>query len=465
MTRISIIVGALALAFSATTAQSQTLPPFVGCGGINPTKPTITPTFQASNGEFTNLGFECQMWQNFIYVNWPALAGQRGAPNPKAKFGASGPTVWETYKTVDQVFLPGAVDPGPWDSNRLLATLGNSLAAQVASGRVRYLTMESKVSRPVLANIARHASVNPTILNSITQAAGGTLYDLNGRPVYYEVAMDRDEYEYIVQNKFYNANEQIAYAQTTDIVLPSGKTKYGDNGALEVKAAWKILSVAEIKSGRFHTIQAVIPGTAALAPVTVGLVGFHMYLPSIGQGVWATFAQVDNAPLLSEVNKSKGPFNFYKPPCWPPTCQIVVPYNVENANPGQVVQIQPDDPSAAQLNAYMQALIKQYDPKTPWQYYKIVNIQWSTTLNEIGKIPPPSNAPLPYGKPPNNTVVNAVLETFVQTTNTSCLGCHQGATVASSGDNSPNYATAYSFIFSAAQVPPTVPVLPPEPPK
>ena len=452
---ILIAFGALALALTASPAQSQ-LPPFVGCGGINPTKPTITPTFQVSNGEFTNLGFECQMWQNFIYVNWPALPGQRGLPNTGARFGAPGPTVWETYKTIDQVFLPGAANPGPWDQAVPLAVLGSNLASQVAAGRVRYLTMENKISRPVLANIARHAATNPEILNSITQAAGGTLYDLSGRPVYYEVAMNRDEYEYIVENGLYDANKQIAYAQTTNIILPSGTTKYGQYGSLEVKAAWKVLSPGEIKSGRFHTIQALIPGIAAIVPprpVTVGLVGFHMYLPNIAQGVWATFAQIDNAPLLSEMNKSKGPYNFYKPPCWPPTCQIVIPYNVKNANPGQVVQIQPDDNSAAQLNPYMQALIKQYDPKTPWQYYKIVNIQWSEAA-DISKITPPSNAPLPYGNPPNNTVVNAVLETFVQTTNTSCLGCHQGATVASSGNNAPNYTTAYSFVFGAAQTPP-----------
>jgi hypothetical protein len=362
--------------------------------------------------------------------------------------------VWESYKTVEQVFLPGAANPGPWDTIKPPSTLAASIAARVSTGSVRVLRMESKVSRPVLANIARRAAtIDPAVLNSITQAAGGTLYDLNGNPVYYEVAMNRDEYEYIVQNGLYNANTQATYAQTTDIVLPSGQTKYGQYGALEVKAAWKILSPAEIKSGRFHTVQALVPGTAALAPVTVGLVGFHMYLPNIGQGVWATFAQIDNAPLRSEMFKSKGPFNFYKPPCWPPTCAIVVPYNVENANPGQVVQIQPDDPSAAQLNPYMQALIRQYDQKSPWQYYKIVNIQWSETTTDIGKIPPPSMQPLPYGKPPNDTVLNAVLETFIQQPGNSCLACHRTAGIASSAQNVP--ATAYSFVFSAAQTPPS----------
>ena len=88
---------------------------------------------------------------------------------------------------------------------------------QIATGRLRFLTTESKVSRPVLANIARHAASDPAILNNITQAAGGTLYDLNGKPVFYEVAMNRDEYEYIWQNGFYNAKTQIDYGKTGDL--------------------------------------------------------------------------------------------------------------------------------------------------------------------------------------------------------------------------------------------------------
>ena len=205
---VLIAFGALAFALAATPAQSQ-LPPFVGCGGIRPTKPTITPTFQVSNGEFTNLGFECQMWHNFIYVNWPVMPGQRGVPNKQAKFSAPGPTVWESYKTIEQVFLPGAANPGPWDTVKPASTLAASLAARVSSGSLRVLKMDSKVSRPVLANIARQAAtMDPEVLNSITQAAGGTLYDLNGNPVYYEVAMSRDEYEYITQNGLYNATDR-----------------------------------------------------------------------------------------------------------------------------------------------------------------------------------------------------------------------------------------------------------------
>ena len=45
------------------------------------------------------------------------MATSAHAPNRTvARNGAPGPTVWESYKTVEQIFLPGAADPGPWNA-------------------------------------------------------------------------------------------------------------------------------------------------------------------------------------------------------------------------------------------------------------------------------------------------------------------------------------------------------------
>ncbi|HEY5278498.1 MAG TPA: hypothetical protein VIJ67_01975 [Pseudolabrys sp.] len=440
---------ALVLVAGATMAHAQTAPKF-GCGGSPPQPPpTLTPTFSTSAGDRTNLGFECMMWQNFVYLNWPAARGQRGVPNKNAKFGAPAATVWETYKTAGESFPPGGRNPGPWDGLRLLTTLETGLAQRVASGAVRHLTMRSKISRAVLNNVAEHASViPPDILRSITQAGGGTLYDLNGKPVYYEVAMNRDEYEYIVQNGLYNADTQATFGATNVIVLPDGPSKYGQLGALEVKAAWKILSDTERKSGRFHMVPAILPGSFVL--VTVGLVGYHVFLPVSGQGVWATFAQVDNAPVQGQPVTGKS--NFYDPNCTQDGKPC--PVNVKDADPGQVVQVTPDEASTPQLNAYMQNLIRQADPKSPWQYYKIVNIQWPLNPVDVAKQAAPLNVPLPNGNPNSATVVNAVLETFKQQPGTGCLTCHIYGSVASSSSRGPNYATDYSFVFGHATSPP-----------
>src|SRR5580692_7432920 len=44
-------------------------------------------------------------WQEFIAVNWPALAGQRDTPDTAQKFGTgSGPLVWQTYRSKVEIF-------------------------------------------------------------------------------------------------------------------------------------------------------------------------------------------------------------------------------------------------------------------------------------------------------------------------------------------------------------------------
>ncbi len=449
--RLQLFATLASLAIAGAMPAHAQQPPSYSCGDIpNPNSvPKIEATFRTNAG-LNNGGFDCMAWQDFIYFMWPAAPGQRGIPKPgPARLGDAGPTVWETYRTVDTVFLPDAQNPGSWNTPPLLATLQGSLAQQVASGAVRHLTMMSKISRAVLADTLRSGSAMPqTILDAIAQAGGGTLYDLNGNPVYYEVAMNEAQYDFIVDNKLYDANQQASFAQTTVIALPGNTV--GAGSSVEVKAAWKILTPAEKNSGRFHTTQALIQGS--LTPVTVGLVGFHAFISRGDQGAWATFAQVDNAPVQAPV--TSGTFNFFNPRCkGPADITTPCPYNVKNADPGQVVQITPDDATADRLNAYMHGLLKQYDPKSPWQYYNLVNVQWPTLPVPLSSLKAPATQPLPDGTPNDPTLVNAVLETFLQQANVGCIECHQYAATAASGGNKPATYAGYSFMFERASTP------------
>ena len=261
-----------AITFAATAHAQQ--PPTFRCKeviippGPDPDLPKIAPNFRSTT-DLSENEFDCLAWQDLIYLMWPAQANQRGIPDTYRKLGASGPTVWESYRTADTVFLPEGRDPGPWQQLQLMTTLQPSLAQQVANGAVRNLTMTAKVSRPVLSTILQNAAAfPPAILKGISQAGGGTLYDLNGFPVYYEVAMDKPQYDYIRDHQLYNAYRQAVYARTNVISLPAG-TKDNPLGAVEVKAAWKVLTDAERHSGRFHTIQALLGGSKNT--VTVGL--------------------------------------------------------------------------------------------------------------------------------------------------------------------------------------------------
>lgn len=209
-----------------------------------------------------------------------------------------------------------------------------------------------------------------------------------------------------------------------------------------------MLSDAEQKSGRFHIIEALIDGSKT--PVPVGLVGFHVFVANGGQGGWGTFAQVDNAPVKNPA--TSGNFNFFNPKCTVPGTTNPCPPNVKDANPGQVVQITPDDSTAERLNTYMHTLLKNYDPNTPWQYYNLVDVQWAKPV-EISKLSSPLSVPLPDGNPNRQIVVNAVLETFVQSDGIGCFSCHTYATIAGSGGIKPPYAASYSFVFGRATTP------------
>jgi len=100
--------------------------------------------------------------------------------------------------------------------------------------------------------------------------------------------------------------------QNNVIILP-GSTATAQ-AAVEIKAAWKVLTPAETRSGRFHTVQALLDG--AQQPVTVGLVGFHFFLSNGGQGSWATFAKWTMRRCSRPA--TSGTFNFFNPKCTVP---------------------------------------------------------------------------------------------------------------------------------------------------
>jgi hypothetical protein len=452
MPRIFAVLALVVATAGPAIAQGNFCGGFGGSGHPN-IEPVVYPGLKFDR---SHPGFDCQAWQAFVFLNWPALqliGTPRGTPNAKAKFGAPGTTVWETYKTVDQTFLPAGADPGKWDP-ALPPTAGipKGLALRVGTGQVRALARTSKVSRAVIANVTR-AGIDPATLNSITQAGGGTLWDQQSVPVYYEIAMNKDQYQFIQQNGLFNANTQLTYAKQTNIVLPSGKTQFGDVGAIELKAAWKVLTPAEAKSGRFHTAQAIIVGSPPpQRPVTVGLVGLHIFqmLEGTAQGMWATFAQDDNAPVQGSIGK--GPYTFYNPDCKPAPCAV----NEESSvpTPTQVVQMFPTDQQAAGVNKNMKQMMATYGAG-PWQHYSLVNVQWPLQPAPLGTAP--QNEPLPLGGPNTDTLMNAVLETFQQTSGTSCLACHQYGSISTrqvpSVTPAPQNGSSYSFMFGYASAP------------
>jgi hypothetical protein len=180
--------------------------------------------------------------------------------------------------------------------------------------------------------------------------------------------------------------------------------------------------------------------------VTVGLVGMHVFASGGPQsvGLWATFYQVDNAPVAGTTPTGSYSFN---------QVGSSTPPNTVGTNPTQVVQNFPDTPLAASVSKQAHDIIVQGNAASPWQYYRMVDSQWSRTVQDFAS-PVPIAVPLATGDVSTTTLVNPVLETFMQQSGTSCLGCHSFATTAQSKSTT---ATGFSFMFGNAKSAPKKP--------
>jgi hypothetical protein len=385
------------------------------CGPYLNARLELAPVIQTEfAGSANDPAFGCLAWQSLIYLNWPARGP--GEPDPNVRFGGQGPAVWETYKRIEEIFRPHAEAPSPWEGHDL----------QRGAARA---------------------------LHTIHQTGGGILVDRAGRPVYYEMLINRDEFNYIVAHRLYDAEAQLAFAETSGIVLPAGPTReYGPVGTIEIKAAWKVLTAAELAQSprRFYSAEAALEdGTRA----TVGLVGFHLNQRIVGftQGVWASFVQIDSATLAESEGEAHS-YSFFDPACT--RCEVNV--RTEPPKSTQVQQVFPVAPSVREINAYAHDLVRAADPASPWQFYDLLGVQWPQfALGLPAPVPDPRRhlargVPLSVGTPSTLTLMNPVLETFQQSPNVSCLGCHANGGTALPAASGP-LAADYSFLFAHAQ--------------
>ncbi len=358
--------------------------------------PTQAPDPGAGFSEFSDFA-----WRQFVALNWPVLADQRGQPNCDAHLGDGDPTVWESYKTTSEIFFPDARDPGPWNTGL---------------GAERILTQAAK------------ADAKLPVEEQIAQAVGGWLIDQRGKPAYYSISVDKTSYDYVVTNGYYNA-EVVSAAPK--IAFPSG--------ALEVKASWKILTDAD-DPARYHRMQARVATfddngqpTGDTEAATVGLVGMHIVYKAEGfpQWTWATFEQIDN------VDPHQGHASFYNADCSGDYCTPNISPKTSGqpfTMPNQITRITPILPTVAEVNTTWQAKVA----GTPWQYYQLISPQWPTDPNDPGN---------PQGSPTPGVVANVTMESYIQSTS-SCMDCHSTARVPGG-----RVKSDYSFIFLFAKTP------------
>ena len=360
-------------------------------------------------------------WQSFVALNWPALSGQRGVPDPAKVIGQPGGVVWHTWKTPDEIFYPEGQAPPPW--NQYGGQLPPQCVSVGATSNSFVLQRTSKVP----------GDINNAAIQAAKEAVGGTLTDQHGNLARYEVRLNQATFNAIVGPKYYTVQAQNNASEIS--FAP---------GVMEVKAAWREMTSADPPSvvSRYYTETAWIytppfgPDPPTCVKGTVGLVGLHVTqkTPTLPQWTWATFEQIDNVP--PQASGYTGPLSFNNPNCPVTKCppnQSTEKNGVPTGIPTQVTRVVPIGQAAAAANPLWQQSLRRAVATSPFQYYQLIDIQWPQTPGR-----PPAGNPTP------GFLANTVMETYV--TESTCINCHFTARTKSG-----NLSSDYSFMLAEAQ--------------
>jgi hypothetical protein len=425
---------------------------------------TLHPETSLDTANWSNLAkikrmFNIYSWQSLLAINWPT--DDQG--NPLPDFTSNGNPEWMQWKEAYEVFRCGGEVPTPWGAERIVPCADSSLLLRMGNSISR-TSIKDKRTRILYLT-------NKNFANETTQAFTSGLKDKNGNLVYYEILMNREEYDYIGQNSLYNLDGQIAYANKspdsiTPASFPSGIYNTPQKGAIEIKLAWRVLDPAKGDDpSRYITADSYIPDAAGsnFTMKKVGLVGFHIAQnpTSCQQWVWSTFEHVDNLNTntidAAVAGQKLTRPSFYKD--YDPThITNTAKYNGNGTSDTALSFTQcqrrisiPNDVAA--LNREVRGMLK--DMGSAWQYYELIDTQFPTN---------PAIAPTVYDPAKNNTaesiinvsggrptpayLTNITMESYFQVGNQradslikfigsttkvfgtqSCIGCHSSAAI------------------------------------
>ena len=394
-----------------------------------------TPIQNPTQMDWLELG-----WQSFIALNWPASTTSGaigGQPNEGLNItsptAASGPTVWLTYLSKEQVFQPNAANPGTWTAPTLAAPTKED--------------PETGKMIPVIGGLSKGTAAG--VDDEFDEAGTNSpVIDQNGNYVLFEIRLAQAEFTYIANNKYYNADVQKAAFKTTPPTfksfpdgvenMPPNLPAWAQFGAAEIKASWRIL-ITDPKApnadiiDRYYTQRVYFktPDGKTEGPYTVGLVGLHILRLTPGTHTtwfWTSFEQVDNLKIFGTIpNRPSGkpltPSFNPGPGTQGPTYPMGYSYQpkpiefgspLPDNPPVNVSRYTPIPSEVETINAKYQGMLK----GTVWQYYQMIN-----TLN------PQPNGPSKLPTPPGNDItmnvqgmVNSTMETYTQAQKNSTTG-------------------------------------------
>ena len=444
-----------------------------GSNAKNPTAPTsidatcaqlpFTPATQAGGDggkkQITNQqAADMYSWLSFVAVNWPANTATCTPDTTKTILTNPSSPTWLTWTSPTQIFKASGA-PDPWcggtaapTAGALSATQQNQIARlplavrKIATAHPEitlYLSHSSKSEDLTSAvPILLKGSSTPDPLKEVLQSTDRPIIDQNGRFARYSVVVGHDEYNFIANNALYTKSGQTKNGPAT---FPSSDPTTGNQGGLELKAAWKVMGPGD-NPANFYTQQAIVYNDQSGEPspidhgiVTVGLISLHIIHKAANQAVWtwATFEQESNTTT-----------SFFNPHCVPPTKLLgddCIP-NQPTAGPNA----QELSPTGKPLQFPTQITVKPYSTVTgddynaafqtllagtAWAHYKLVSTQW--LRGATGLVP--------------QFMASTVQETFVPKLTSSgqtldgCGSCHRFA------NDAVNQPADFSFLLSHAQ--------------
>lgn len=452
-------------------------------------------------------------WKAFIALNWPVdcqgkqlystdpLSGQK---YPKI-IGQSpeNPRAWELYPTPKDVFLPQGTPPS--SLNRLPEVqqcLDDRAGLEVEyqqslritetgdlAGRQEFSEVEIASRQDLLDGYGELKE--GVSLRDIDAANQIPLVEQQGNYVINETRLNPIEFNQIIENKWYDANQFISLGDSDpktlfQLVCSEGRKtttnqkycdKYEAEGAIEIKAIWRIFDkeTTELEKSKYYKTKRKIidnQGKVLKEQAELGLIGFHIMQKTSSRGwIWSTFEHIDNSPLCGE-QKARD-YTLYNHECKTENCRKNWPYvtqpylwhiseqnskamtlegiAVKDQIPSQICRASSIPQSALERNKVWQSSLRAVAKSSVWQYYQLIGTQWlqhpelpysNTELRrrEITPVSPP--------------LTNTSLEPYAQ--GVSCIVCHTAAHLPGQGSScklngNPKNCADFSFLMDNAQ--------------
>lgn len=266
----------------------------------------------------------------FIFLNWPAIVGQRGVINTTVPLG-QGSAVWETFKNATEIYLPAGATPCSWTT-----------VCELPTG----------VTPPTLQQLQQ--TLGPTDSNWLHFLAqdrmidGQQVVDANTSVIRYDVRCNQDHFNYVVANA--SGYPLYTLEGQEQALSDSGFTFNFPSNALEVKAAWRVLNPTDDASRYWTAYGAYYDANQNLVYAKIGLTAFHIISNATPGWIWMTYEQVDNPTA---------------------TFKYFLGQKGSPVGPNRTV-----NPAAAGFNAQLAT----WTQGTKWQFYQIIG--WQTTMTD-----------------------------------------------------------------------------------